>query len=135
VLHKTLQVRLYPSKQQQTQLAQTFGSARWWWNYALNKSIEVYKQTGKGLAQVALNALLPKSQCVAGVSPSRATGVGAASPEETPVRAEGSAVSAVGGEVRPKMGRKSRLRHSPLSTEAQPTLRERQSRTSEAKVG
>ncbi|GET38314.1 transposase [Microseira wollei NIES-4236] len=32
--------------------------------------------------------------------------------------AEGSAVSAVGGEVRPKMGRKSHLWHSPMSTEA-----------------
>jgi putative transposase len=40
-------------------LAQTFGSARWWWNYALNKSIEAYKETGKGLGRSALNALLP----------------------------------------------------------------------------
>jgi putative transposase len=43
------------------------------------------------------------------------------------LKAEGSAVSAVGGEVRPKMGRKSHLRHSPMSTEAQPS--------GEAKVG
>jgi putative transposase len=34
------------------------------------------------------------------------------------IKAEGSAVSAVGGEVRPKLGRKSKLRHSPVSTEA-----------------
>ena len=34
------------------------------------------------------------------------------------LKAEGSAVSAVGGEVRPKLGRKSHLRHSPWSTEA-----------------
>ncbi|MEH2140718.1 RNA-guided endonuclease InsQ/TnpB family protein [Nostoc sp.] len=59
MLHKVVQVRLYPSEQQQIQLAQTFGSARWWWNYALNKSIEAYKQTGKGLGRSALNALLP----------------------------------------------------------------------------
>jgi putative transposase len=59
VLHKAVQVRLYPSEQQQTQLAQAFGCARWWWNYALNKSIEVYKQTGKGLGRAALNSLLP----------------------------------------------------------------------------
>ncbi len=58
--HKAVQVRLYPSEQQQIKLAQTFGCARWWWNYALNKSIETYKETGKGLGQVALNALLPK---------------------------------------------------------------------------
>lgn len=60
MLHKAVQVRLYPSKDQEILLAQTFGCARWWWNYALNKSIDVYKQTGKGLGQVALNALLPK---------------------------------------------------------------------------
>ncbi|MGJ5673965.1 MAG: RNA-guided endonuclease InsQ/TnpB family protein, partial [Nostochopsis sp.] len=59
MLHKAVQVRLYPSKEQQILLAQTFGSARWWWNYALNKSIEVYKQTGKGIGRSALNALLP----------------------------------------------------------------------------
>ncbi len=60
MLHKAVQVRLYPTKEQQIQLAQTFGCARWWWNYALNKSIETYKETGKGLGQVALNALLPR---------------------------------------------------------------------------
>jgi putative transposase len=55
-----VQVRLYPSKEQEIQLAQTFGCARWWWNYALNKSIETYKETGKGLGRAALNAFLPK---------------------------------------------------------------------------
>ncbi len=60
MLHKAVQVRLYPSQQQQTLLAQAFGCSRWWWNYALNISIETYKETGKGLGQVALNSLLPK---------------------------------------------------------------------------
>lgn len=60
MLHKAVQVRLYPSQQQQTLLAQAFGCSRWWWNYALNISIETYKETSKGLGQVALNALLPK---------------------------------------------------------------------------
>ncbi len=59
MLHKVVQVRLYPSKEQEIQLAQTFGCARWWWNYALNKSIETYKETGKGLGRSALNAFLP----------------------------------------------------------------------------
>ncbi|MEY3332872.1 MAG: hypothetical protein RLZZ176_1172, partial [Cyanobacteriota bacterium] len=54
-----VQVRIYPSKEQETQLAQAFGCARWWWNYALNKSIETYKETGKGLSRAALNAFLP----------------------------------------------------------------------------
>ncbi|NES06574.1 MAG: helix-turn-helix domain-containing protein [Okeania sp. SIO2F4] len=55
---KVIKVRLYPSPEQQHQLACTFGAARWWWNYALNKSIEVYKETGKGLSRTALNKLL-----------------------------------------------------------------------------
>jgi putative transposase len=59
VLNKAVQVRLYPSEEQQILLAQTFGCARWWWNHALNKSVEVYKETGKGLGRTALNALLP----------------------------------------------------------------------------
>ncbi|MBW4478314.1 MAG: transposase [Tolypothrix brevis GSE-NOS-MK-07-07A] len=59
MLHKVVQVRLYPSQEQQIQLAQAFGCARWWWNYALNKSIETYKETGKGLTRAALNAFLP----------------------------------------------------------------------------
>ncbi|MEH1854216.1 MAG: RNA-guided endonuclease TnpB family protein [Nostoc sp.] len=59
MLHKVVQVRLYPSVEQQIQLAQAFGCARWWWNYALNKSIETYKETGKGLSRAALNAFLP----------------------------------------------------------------------------
>jgi putative transposase len=40
-------------------LAQHFGCARWWWNFGLNKSIETYRETGKGLGRSALNALLP----------------------------------------------------------------------------
>lgn len=60
MLHKAVQVRLYPTIEQQSLLAQSFGCARWWWNYALNKSIETYKETGKGLNRSALNALLPE---------------------------------------------------------------------------
>ncbi len=35
------------------------GCCRWWWNHALNTSIETYKQTGKSLSRISLNALLP----------------------------------------------------------------------------
>ncbi|MFN6535621.1 MAG: RNA-guided endonuclease InsQ/TnpB family protein [Nostoc sp. EkiNYC01] len=59
MLHKVVQVRLYPSVEQEIQLAQTFGCARWWWNYALDRSIKTYKETGKGLSRAALNAFLP----------------------------------------------------------------------------
>ncbi len=60
MLHKAIKVRLYPTLEQQVLLSQHFGCARWWWNYALNKSIETYKETGKSLGQSALNAFLPK---------------------------------------------------------------------------
>ncbi len=36
------------------------GCARWWWNHALNLCNETYKETGKGLNQIALNKVLPK---------------------------------------------------------------------------
>jgi putative transposase len=60
MLHKAVKVRLYPIPEQQALLSQHFGCARWWWNYALNKSVETYKETGKSLGQSALNAFLPK---------------------------------------------------------------------------
>ncbi|MEG4519503.1 MULTISPECIES: transposase [unclassified Microcoleus] len=59
MLHKAIQVRLYPTQNQQIQVASTFGGARWWSNYALNKSIEVYQKTGKGRVYSSLNTLLP----------------------------------------------------------------------------
>jgi putative transposase len=59
VLHKAIKVRLYPTPEQEVLLAQHFGCARWWWNFGLNKSIEAYRDTGKGLGRSALNALLP----------------------------------------------------------------------------
>ena len=54
---KVVKVRLYPNPEQQHQLARTFGASRWWWNYKLNKSIETYKETGKGLGRTALNGV------------------------------------------------------------------------------
>jgi transposase len=57
MLHTAIKVRLYPTLEQQILLSGHFGCARWWWNYALNKSIETYKETGKSLNQSALNAL------------------------------------------------------------------------------
>jgi putative transposase len=59
VLHKAIQVRLYSTPNQKIQLAATFGGAGWWWNYNLNKLIEVYKKTGKKLGCSPLNTLLP----------------------------------------------------------------------------
>ncbi|GAB1542162.1 IS200/IS605 family element RNA-guided endonuclease TnpB [Scytonema sp. NUACC21] len=56
---QAVKVRLYPTDKQVQVLAQHFGCARWWWNYGLNKCIETYKATGKGLSQSGLNSLLP----------------------------------------------------------------------------
>jgi putative transposase len=58
--HQAIKLRLYPTTEQQKILAQHFGCSRWWWNHALNLCIETYKQTGKGLTQIALNKLLPQ---------------------------------------------------------------------------
>ncbi|MBE9042015.1 transposase [Oscillatoriales cyanobacterium LEGE 11467] len=58
--HRATKVRIYPTNEQQQILAQHFGCARWWWNYALNLSITTYRATGKGLGQSVLNAYLPK---------------------------------------------------------------------------
>jgi putative transposase len=57
---KAVKVRLYPDNQQSEKLSQVMGSARWFWNYALNLCNETYKQTGKGLGRTAINKELPK---------------------------------------------------------------------------
>ncbi|WP_424096935.1 RNA-guided endonuclease InsQ/TnpB family protein [Moorena producens] len=58
--HQAVKIRIYPTQEQVHILAQHFGCARWWWNYALNQCIETYKETGFGLSRSALNAMLPK---------------------------------------------------------------------------
>ncbi|PSB11759.1 transposase [Pleurocapsa sp. CCALA 161] len=59
MLRQAQKVRIYPTDEQKQQLAGAMGCSRWWWNFALNKSIETYKETGKGLSRAGLNALLP----------------------------------------------------------------------------
>ncbi|HEY9769552.1 MAG TPA: RNA-guided endonuclease TnpB family protein [Coleofasciculaceae cyanobacterium] len=59
MIRQAQKVRIYPTDEQKHQLAGAMGCCRWWWNHALNKSIETYKQTGKGLSRAGLNALLP----------------------------------------------------------------------------
>ena len=59
MIRQTQKVRIYPTDEQKQQLAGAMGCCRFWWNYALNKSIETYKETGKGLSRYGLNALLP----------------------------------------------------------------------------
>ena len=59
MIRQAQKVRIYPTDEQKQQLAGAMGCCRWWWNYALNKSIETYKETGKGLSRSGLNSLLP----------------------------------------------------------------------------
>lgn len=60
MIHQAVKVRIYPNKEQAITLAQHFGCARWWWNYALSLCIETYQETGKGLTRSAMNSMLPK---------------------------------------------------------------------------
>ncbi len=59
-MHRAIKVRIYPTPEQSQKLSQVMGSARWWWNYALNLCNQTYKDTGKGLGRTALNSVLPK---------------------------------------------------------------------------
>ncbi len=59
MIRQAQKVRIYPTDEQKQQLAGAMGCCRWWWNHALNTSIETYKETGKSLSRISLNALLP----------------------------------------------------------------------------
>lgn len=52
-------IRIYPNASQADSLAKAFGCARWLWNNSLAETQRVYKETGKGLGQFALNNRLP----------------------------------------------------------------------------
>lgn len=56
----TIKIRLYPTAKQEESLAKAFGCARWLWNNNLAETQRVYKETGKGLGQYALNNRIPE---------------------------------------------------------------------------
>lgn len=58
-MRNVVKVRIYPDAEQQQLLAQSFGCARWFWNYALALNNETYKETSKGLSRQGYNDLLP----------------------------------------------------------------------------
>ncbi len=58
-MYKAYKYRIYPTSEQETLLAKSFGSARWFWNFALNLCQETYKNTGKGLTRGYIQGLLP----------------------------------------------------------------------------
>ncbi|BAZ26925.1 transposase, IS605 OrfB family protein [Kalymmatonema gypsitolerans NIES-4073] len=58
-MYRAVKVRIYPTDEQESYLAQCFGNTRWLWNYMLNATTTAYKETGKGLSKVAMDKLLP----------------------------------------------------------------------------
>ncbi|MEZ2276497.1 MAG: IS200/IS605 family element RNA-guided endonuclease TnpB [Microcoleus sp.] len=58
-MYQAYKYRIYPTSEQETLLAKSFGCARWFWNYALNLCQETYKNTGKGLSRGYIQGLLP----------------------------------------------------------------------------
>lgn len=52
---KAFKYRLYPNQKQQIQLAKTFGSCRFVYNYYLNMKIELYKNEGKSMSKIDCN--------------------------------------------------------------------------------
>jgi putative transposase len=56
---KAFKYRIYPTSEQSVLLAKSFGCARWFYNYALNRTPVTYKETGKGLSRNEIIKLLP----------------------------------------------------------------------------
>jgi len=57
---KAFKYRIYPNKKQELQLAKTFGSCRFVYNYYLNKRIELYKLDKQSINYNACSAYLTK---------------------------------------------------------------------------
>ncbi|WP_442948727.1 RNA-guided endonuclease InsQ/TnpB family protein [Nostoc sp.] len=56
---KAVKVRIYPSKEQQSHLAQAFGCVRWVWNQSLATMSQTYKETGKGISAFTMKKQIP----------------------------------------------------------------------------
>jgi putative transposase len=56
---KAVKVRIYPSEEQQSHLAQAFGCARWVWNQSLATMSQTYKETGKGISALTMKKQIP----------------------------------------------------------------------------
>ena len=52
--HKVYKYRLYPTKEQEVLLSKHFGSARWVYNYALNKKIVAYQTNKESLSRFTI---------------------------------------------------------------------------------
>jgi len=58
--NKAYTIRLNPTTEQEQQLKQTAGAARWLWNQSLNATKQNHKKTGKFLFQYDLNKQIPE---------------------------------------------------------------------------
>ena len=47
-MFRAYKMRIFPTDEQKTLIAKTFGCCRWYWNQALHDNIEYYKENGKG---------------------------------------------------------------------------------------
>ncbi|MFB2976853.1 RNA-guided endonuclease InsQ/TnpB family protein [Microseira sp. BLCC-F43] len=56
---KAVKVRIYPSIEQQSHLAQAFGCVRWVWNQSLATMSQTYKETGKGVSALTMKKQIP----------------------------------------------------------------------------
>ena len=59
-MYKAYKFRAYPTNEQKTALAKSFGCCRWYYNYSLSLCQETYKNQGKSLSRFAIQSLLPK---------------------------------------------------------------------------
>ncbi|WP_067840896.1 IS200/IS605 family element RNA-guided endonuclease TnpB [Amphibacillus sediminis] len=60
LVNKAYQFRLYPTQEQERQIAKTIGCSRFVFNHFLAKWNDTYKETGKGLTYRACSAQLPQ---------------------------------------------------------------------------
>ena len=58
-MYRAVKIRIYPTDEQESYLAQCFGNTRWLWNYMLNATTTAYKETGKGFSKAAMDKFLP----------------------------------------------------------------------------
>ncbi len=59
VVLKAVKVRIYPSIEQQSHLAQAFGCVRFVWNQSLATMSQTYKETGKGISAFTMKKQIP----------------------------------------------------------------------------
>ena len=60
MIYKAFKYRIYPNKEQEELMLKHMGCSRWVYNYALNKKITSYQETGKGLSRFDIQKDLPQ---------------------------------------------------------------------------